>query len=30
VGVGSTLLEAKGKSDGMGVCRGETRKVDNI
>lgn len=25
-----TLLEAKGRGDGMGVCGGETRKGDNI
>ena len=26
----STLLQAKGREDGMEGCRGETRKGDNI
>lgn len=29
-GWGSTLLEAKGKGDGMEGCRGESGKGDNI
>ena len=28
-GWGSTITEA-GEGDGMGVCRGETRKEDNV
>ena len=26
----NTLLEAKGRGDGMGACGGETRKRNNI
>jgi len=28
--VGSTLIKAGGRGVGYGVCRGETRKKDNI